>query len=87
MSQGSFEFTRVIGVRPHKSQALVMSPSCSQVTPPCSHSIHTASNPRGPMKSMISLVRLPEMVVTTPFSRSLSLAGLGLIDDTKFTPF
>ena len=60
----SLAFTLVMEVMPQRSHALVMFPRASQSTGPCSHSIHAASNPKGPRKSMMSLSCNPEIVVT-----------------------
>ena len=79
ISDASLAATLVMGVMPHRSAALVISPNCSQVTPPCSPSIHAASNPMGPRKSMMSLDCSPDMVVTNSLRCSFSLARFGLI--------
>ena len=77
---GSLELTLVMEAISHRSQALVMSPRASQSTGPCSHSIHAASKPVGPRKSMMSLLCSPEMVVTSSPFCNLCLARLTLID-------
>ena len=74
INPGSLVWTRVIDDNPQRSQARDRSPRLSQVTDPCSPSSQMPSNPRGPRKSMVSLVLLcPPTAIVVPPLVSFSL--------------